>query len=258
MDTVTHDGRTTAYRTVGVDEPGPVVLAVHGSGGTHNVWARQYGPERSAPFAAVDLSGHGASEDLPASAPDDALSGYVADVTAVADAVGADVLVGNSLGGAVVLQALLDDAVDPVGVVLLGSGAKLAVHEDLRRWLADDFERAIEFLHGPNRLFHDAPDAVVDRSKAQLRSTGRAVTERDFLTCHDFDVRDRVQEIERPLLAMVGAHDRLTPPQYHEWLAEQLPNGRVQTVADAAHLAMLERPAAVAEAITAFVTEVTQ
>ncbi|MFB6189053.1 MAG: alpha/beta fold hydrolase, partial [Halapricum sp.] len=206
METVEHDGRTTAYRLAGDAADGPVVLAVHGSGGTHRIWANQYGPNGCRPFAAVDLSGHGGSEDTETEPGAATLDAYVEDVTAVARAVEADVLVGNSLGGAVVLTALLDGAVDPAGVVLQGSGAKLAVHEDLRALLAGDFERAIAVLHGPDMLFHDPDETILERSKAQLRATGRAVTERDFLTCHRFDVRDRLHEVDVPALAVVGEH----------------------------------------------------
>lgn len=252
MEAVSHDGRTTAYRLAGDPVDGRVTLAVHGSGATHRLWAPQYGPDGPRPFAAVDLSGHGDSTDVDTTPGSETLSAYVADVAAVADAVEADVLVGNSLGGAVVLQAALDGAVDPAGVVLLGSGAKLAVHDDLRRWLAEDFEQAIEALHGPDRLFHDASDRVLERSKAQMRATGRGVTERDFLTCHRFDVRDRLAEVEVPLLALVGEHDQLTPVSYHEYLAETVPDGRLSVVEGAAHLAMLERPQVVADEIAAF------
>lgn len=255
METVSHDGRTLAYRLAGDLGDGPVTLAVHGSGANHRLWAPQYGSAASRPFAAVDLSGHGDSDDVDTEPGAATLSAYVADVAAVAREVEADVLVGNSLGGAVVLQALLERAVDPAGVVLLGSGAKLAVHESLQQWLAEDFERAVEFLHGPDRLFHDAPGQVLDRSKAQMRATGRAITERDFLTCHRFDVRDRLGEIEIPLLALVGEYDQLTPRAYHEYLAANVQDGRLHVVADAAHLAMLERPQAVIEAITAFAAD---
>jgi len=53
----------------------------------------------------------------------------------------------------------------------------------------------IELLHEPDRLFHDAPPEYVELSRAGMRECGRAVTERDFRTCHAFDVRDRLDEI---------------------------------------------------------------
>ncbi|PSQ58394.1 MAG: alpha/beta hydrolase [Halobacteriales archaeon SW_9_67_25] len=253
METVRHDGRETAYRLTRPDAGGPTALYVHGSGATHRVWAAQYGPAGPThPAAALDLSGHGGSGDVDTEVGPATLRAYGADVVAVASAVGADLLVGNSLGGAVVQHVLLADRVDVSAAVLAGSGAKLAVTEALRTWLAGDFECAIDALHGDDMLFHEADERTERRSRETMRAVGRAVTERDFLTCHAFDVRDRVGELDVPLLALVGEHDRLTPPFYHEYYVEHAPDATVALIEDAAHLAMVERPAAFSEAVASF------
>jgi len=270
MDTVRHDGRETAFRTAGADadptaansadaksDASAEVLYVHGSGATHRLWAAQYGPDGPVrPAAALDLSGHGDSADVPTEPGARTLDAYARDVIAVAEETGANALVGNSLGGAVVLRVALDTGFDPDALVLAGTGARLAVHEDLREWLADDFDRAVEFLHGPNRLFHGADERTLDRSRSQMRATGQAVTRRDFLTCHAFDVRDRLGEIDAPALAVVGEHDSLTPPAFHEFLADELPDCEYVEIPDAAHLAMAERPAAFGRAVGRFLESV--
>jgi pimeloyl-ACP methyl ester carboxylesterase len=256
METVIHDGRETAYRLARSGGAGPTALYVHGSGGTHRVWAAQYGPGGPThPAAALDLSGHGASEDVGTEPGPGTLRAYAEDVDAVARAVGADVLVGNSLGGAVVQHVLLECEYDPAGAVLAGSGAKLAVREDLRTWLAEDFERAVEALHGADRLFHDADGETEAHSRETMHEVGRAVTERDFLTCHTFDVRDRVGELAVPLLALVGEYDRLTPRSYHEYYAEHAPEATLAVVEDAAHLAMAEQPEPFNAAVATFFAE---
>jgi len=256
METVTHDGRETAYRSTGGSHDRETdtaeILYVHGSGGTHRVWGAQYAPDGPVhPAAALDLSGHGDSEDVETATGPDTLAAYARDARAVAEATGADVLVGNSLGGAVCLHLAIETDFDPGALVLAGTGAKLAVFEDLRTWLAEDFERAVEFLHGPDRFFHDADARTIERSKQTMRETGQAVTHRDFLTCHRFDVRDRLPEVDAPTLALVGEHDTLTPPTYHEYLAEHT-GGTCVEVDDAAHLAMVERPTAFNERVGAF------
>ena len=245
METVTHDGRTTAYRVRG-DGTGLPALFVHGSGGTHAVWKSQLArlaDDRS--VAALDLSGHGESEDIPTEPGPATLDAYARDVQAVARETGASVLVGNSLGGAVVLTAVLDHGVSPDAVALAGSGAKLAVLDDLRDWLAGEdggFDRAVEFLHGDDLLFHDPDDRELAFSKTAMRECGREVVERDFLSCHTFDVRDRLGEVDSPVFALTGEHDRLTPPAFHEYVAEHVQDGAWSTVGDAAHLSMLEAP----------------
>lgn len=253
METVDHHGRTTAYRqTTGQGAPEKTsILYVHGSGATHRAWAHQYAPDGPAhPAVAVDLSGHGDSADVPTDPGPETLSAYVEDVTATASATDADVLVGNSLGGAVALQAVLEGSVTPEALVLVGTGAKLAVHERLRKMLAEDFESAVEFLHD-DMLFHDAAEGDLERSKDEMRAVG-PVTRRDFLTCHQFDVRDRLGAIDVPSLAICGEHDQLTPPNYHEFLAKHLQNGTFETISGAAHLVMVNRPAEFNDRLAAF------
>lgn len=243
METVEHDGRSTAYRYVSDANEGPVMLYVHGSGGTHQIWSAQYVPRGPAhPAVAVDLSGHGASEDVETDVGPETLDAYVADVRAVTEATDAEVLVGNSLGGAVVLQAVLSDHVDPRAIVLAGTGAKLTVLDDLREDFSNDFESAVSFLHGDDMLFHDPSATLREQSITEMRAVGQSVTRRDFETCHRFDVRDRLDEIDVPTLAVCGECDRLTPPEYHRSLAAQIHDAEFETVPDAAHLAMAERP----------------
>jgi pimeloyl-ACP methyl ester carboxylesterase len=253
METVNHNGRETAYRIIRRSEAGPTVLYVHGSGGNHQVWAHQYGPDGpSHPAAALDLSGHGESDGIDSPSGAETLTAYAEDVSAVARAVDADILIGNSLGGAVVQRILLDRDHELTAAVLAGSGARLPVAESLRTWLAEDFDRAVEWLHGPDRLFHDADEQTRERSVETMHAVGQTVTERDFLACHTFDVRDKLSDVQIPVLALVGENDTLTPLSYHERLASDIPRGELTVLDDAAHLAMVDRPTAFNEAIADF------
>lgn len=257
MDRVAHDGRTTAYRRTRGDADGHVALYVHGSGATHRVWGHQYAPSGpNYPAVALDLSGHGDSADVDTNAGTETLDAYARDVVAVADETNAAVLVGNSLGGAVAQWVALETDWTPDAMVLTGTGPRLPVFDGLRAWLDDDFERAVDFLHGRDRLFHDADEATVARSREQMAAVGQAVTRRDFLTCHTFDVRDRLDELDVPVLAVCGEHDTLTPREYHETLAREIPGGEVAFVPDAAHLAMVERPAHFNEIVSSFLDDV--
>lgn len=289
MEGIEHGGRTTSVRVVEGTGDGPTTLYVHGSGGSHQVWAQQYAPDGPVhPACALDLSGHGDSEDFAGEreaedsngrrmvegsdgdreaedsdnerASVDILDAYARDVVAVADAVGADVLVGNSMGGAIVLLVALGEVTEatygPDAIVLAGTGARLPVDEKLRRLLARDFDAAIDLLHGEDVLFHSVDDRTVERSKAAMREAGQRVVRRDFDACHRFDVRDRLGEIDVPALALVGEHDRLTPPEYHRELAESMSDCRYRELSDAAHLAMIDRPDAFNAALAEFLADV--
>lgn len=256
MNTLTHEGREIAYRHTYPEADGPTTLYVHGSGGTHQLWVNQYASTGPAhPAVALDLSGHGQSDDIETSPGPETMAAYAADVRAVAQKTDAEVLVGNSLGGAVVLTAVLDGFYEPAAVVLAGTGAKLTVHESIRSLLDDDFEAVVSLLHDESLLFSSGDEEVIAASQRALRETGQRVTRRDFLTCHAFDVRDRLAELQVPSLALVGADDGLTPPSYHEYLAAELPNCKLTLLEEAGHLAMAERPDRFNEAIESFLSE---
>lgn len=252
METVSHHGRETAYECHDRGGEGPPILCVHGSGGSRGVWKSQARMADERSVVALDLSGHGESDDIAADAGFSTLSAYADDVLAVAERTDARVLVGNSLGGAVALHIALYREFDPEALVLVGTGARLAVLEDLLAWLEEDFDRAVEFLHEPERLFYDADEDLVSLSRQAMEDCGRVVVERDFRSCHTFDVRGELDRIDVPALAVCGEHDRLTPPQYHEYLAEEMPDCEFATIAEAAHLAMLERPRQFNETVSGF------
>lgn len=249
METVSHDGRTTAYRTASDDDP--TVCYIHGAGGAHDVWTQQFRSD-APPAVALDLSGHGESDDISADAGTETLDAYADDVVAVCEATGASVLCGNSMGGAVALWSVLERAFEPDGLILADTGAKLSVDPDFLDTISADFEGAVDFLHRPDMLFHEPSDELVDPSRQALLETGQDVTLRDFETCDAYDVRDRVGTVSVPALALCGEHDPLTPPAFHEFLADELPDCSLTIFDDAAHMPMLERPAAFNEAVRSF------
>jgi pimeloyl-ACP methyl ester carboxylesterase len=242
METVTHDGRTTAYRQTDFGD-GPTVCYVHGAGGSHHVWVEQYGDRAGPPAVAVDLSGHGDSQDVDTPTGIETLEAYADDVVAVWEATDATVLCGNSMGGAVSMWIALERDLDIEALVLCDTGAKLGVDEDFLETLAEDFEAAVDSLHAPNTLFHDPSDDLVEISRRGLLETGQAVTRRDFETCTTFDVRGRLADVDVPALAICGEHDPLTPPSFHERLERGLGDCEYREIADTAHVPMLEKPA---------------
>ena len=256
LETVSHEGRTTAYRYGHTGGDGSPVVFVHGSGGSHAVWKSQFRLANERPVAAVDLSGHGESDDVEAEAGWETLSAHASDVIAVAEEIGARTLVGTSLGGAVVLHTVLDRGFEPAALGLVGAGAKLSVSDDLLSWLDDDFDRVVSVLHGQDRFFHDPDEAMIEQSRAAMVDCGRRVTRRDFLTCHAFDVRADLEELDVPIIAIVGKYDQLTPVWYHEYLVDRLPDAELAVIEDAAHLVMLERPDRFNEVLTEFLDRV--
>lgn len=254
METIEHDDRTIVFRVADRGADGPTCVFVHGSGGDRRVWKAQERLARRLRIVSLDLSGHGRSDDIDTPPGRATLQAYAADVAAVYQHVDGTVLVGNSMGGAIVQHLLVEHVLDVDAAVLVGTGAKLAVHPDIREYLSTDFDRAVAYLHEPGRLFATADDALVDASREAMYACGRAVTERDYLSCHTFDLRDRLNEVDRPVLAICGVEDGLTPPRYHTYLANAIEDGVYAEIEDAAHMVMLERPDAFNRRLESFLT----
>lgn len=252
METVTHHGRTISYQVHDRGGDGDPVLFVHGSGLDRRLWEDQRPLATRRPVVTVDLSGHGDSEDVAAAPGWEALDAYASDAIAVAEETDARIVVGASLGAATALTIALERSLSPDALVLVGAGAKLSVLSDLLAWLESDFERAVEFLLRPDVLFRDAEAMPTEEFDRTIHETGQAVTRRDFQTCHRFDVRNRLEEVAVPSLALVGEYDRLTPLWYHEYLADNMPDCRLDVVDDAAHLAMVEQPDGFNDALREF------
>ena len=65
-----------------------------------------------------------------------------------------------------------------------------------------------------------------------------------------FDVTDRLDEIDVPVLAVAGRLDQPTPPESLAAVADGVQQGRLEVLEDVAHLAPAEAPVEVARLLT--------
>lgn len=238
MEYIGHDSRMTAYTVH--DGKSPTILFVHGSGSSHSAWSDLFErlPYR---LVGIDLSGHGYSEDVETDPGPEALQVYGEDVVAVANATDTDVLAGHSLGGAVVQHVTVDTSFSPSALLLIGTGAKLAVREDIREELEAEIATA-------------PPQSEWDPSVSDA-DAHPVVRHRDFLTCHTFDNRARLDEITVPAIAITGENDEMTFPWYHEYLADNLPDCKLSIIPNAAHSAYQDRPDEFATEVISFIDQ---
>jgi len=90
----------------------------------------------------------------------------------------------------------------------------------------------------------------------RMHDTGQAVTRRDFLTSHEFDVRDRVDEIDTPARSVWGVRPVDPAVVSREYLADEIDEAGLAEIEDAAHLAMIERPTAFNTVVDEFLSEI--
>ncbi|WP_309646929.1 alpha/beta fold hydrolase [Nocardioides sp.] len=180
----------------------------------------------------------------------------VDDVLAQRDEVGGTfAYAGDSVGGAVGLQLLLDapDRVD--SAVLLCTGAKIG---DAAMWAGRVGQVAVsgtqvmvpgsaERWFAPG--FVDREPAVASRLLGALRDTVDDGYVQVCAALADFDVRDRLGEVCAPVLAVAGDRDAVTPAALLREVAEGVRDGRLEVLPDVGHLAPAEAPSAVAALI---------
>lgn len=162
---------------------------------------------------------------------------------------------GDSAGGAVGLQLMLDapDRID--AAVLLCTGAKIGEPDGWHERAATVrtsgtpavLERSAANWFAPGFLERE-PDA----GATLLHALQDADREGYALVCEalaTFDVRHRLHEIATPVLAIAGADDVPTPPSSLEEIAVGVKHGRLVVLDDVAHLAPAERPDEVARLV---------
>ncbi|HEX9373176.1 MAG TPA: alpha/beta fold hydrolase [Roseiflexaceae bacterium] len=228
---------------------GPALICIHGAGGTHAHWGYQLRDlDGVAQVYTIDLPGHGRSA-LPGRA---SIAGYGLALHELMDAIGLEraALVGHSMGGAIALWTALERPERVAGLGLVGAGARLrvapAILEGLGRDLPATIRLIVEYSYAAA-----APPELRARAEASYALCDPVVYRDDFVACDGFDVAARLPAIRCPAAIVCGAEDRMTPPKYGEQLRAGLPDATLTLVPGAGHMLMIERPAAVSEALRA-------
>jgi pimeloyl-ACP methyl ester carboxylesterase len=245
-------------------EGGPTVVLVHGAGMDHTVWALQ---GRHLAFhgwnvLAVDLPGHGRSRGIAALGSIENLADWLAGLIADADPKPA-ALVGHSMGA---LAALATAARHPrrvASVCLLGAAAQMPVHPELLALAAAHDAKAVELMvdwaFGPRGLVGGNPQPggwLQGAARSLLRRGDPAVLSLDLAACDAWrDGREAAAAVRCPALVVVGALDRMTPPDASRALAGLIPAARTATIEGAGHMTMVEAPDAVREVIGRFLAD---
>lgn len=273
LQTSTIHGRRVAYRTAGSD--GPLVVLIHGMTQQSSTWeelaVHMAGRAR---LLAIDLPGHGGSENPPG---DHSLGAYASTVRDLLLTLGEEhaTIVGHSLGGGVALQfayqfpdmidrLVLIDAgglgrevspilraaalpgADPV-IRLLSSDALGDAVASVARLLTRFGARIGTDLREGWRGLGGLADAQARRAflrtiKATVGVDGQLVSAHDKLYL----------AAQVPTLLLWGARDRMIPLAHATAAHEAIPGSQLRVLARAGHFPHLDEPEAVAGHISQF------
>jgi len=201
----------------------------------------------------IDARGHGASIAEPG---DYALAMLADDVLAAADAAGFDrfAVAGVSLGGMIGMELALraPERVEKLLPICTSATMDSASWNDRIAKVRGEGMAAIADLAMGRFLSDAAEPAIYEAVRRQLL----AMDAQGYAGCgaaiRDMDLADRIGAIACPTLIVTGTRDTSTPYEGHgEHLIARIP-GAAHVALEAAHLAPLEAPEALAGAITSF------
>jgi pimeloyl-ACP methyl ester carboxylesterase len=169
--------------------------------------------------------------------------------------------VGLSMGGYIAFEIMRQAPERVVKLALLDTSARADVPEitELRGQriaLAENgrFDEVIETTWEP--LVHPslrAGGTLKAVHVAMCRDVGPRAYARQQSACRArIDSRPSLGAIRCPTLVLVGAQDEPTPPNLSEEIAAGIPGARLVKIPECGHLSTIERPAAVNEALAAW------
>jgi pimeloyl-ACP methyl ester carboxylesterase len=124
--------------------------------------------------------------------------------------------------------------------VLVGTGARLRVRQDLMAKIMQDYEDASKSIARMS-VSPSCAEVLVERIAQEILKVRAEVTYGDFEACNRFDRMNDVEKIASRTLIMCGADDQLTPPKYSRYLHQKIRNSTLHIIAGAGHSVMLEK-----------------
>ncbi len=230
----------------------PVVVYLHGAGGTGTHWLGVYrATQDDLANIVLDLPGHGGSEGP---APD-SVAAYAEWFARILGALSLDpaeiILAGHSMGGAIAMEYAL--AGHPLaGLVLVGTGARMRVSPLIFEALKSGPEA---WSDTGASFFYAASLSPAQRLLAQqeMAKTPTEIYRQDFEACNRWDAMDRVKNVTVPTLVVCGAGDQASPLKYSQYLSEQISGAKMVVLPDAGHMPMIEATAPLSQALKTFV-----
>ena len=206
-----------------------------------------------------DLPGHGTNR-MPVDGPL-TVAALAADLLRLVDALGDGLhppvfhYAGDSLGGAVGLQLLLDAPDRVLSATLLCTGARIGTPESWAERAATVRDSGTPSLVSASAERWFAP-GFLDRQPEAGSALLHALRDADdggyVAACQalaEFDVRDRLAAVRARVLAVAGEHDVPTPPDVVREIAAGVPGADFVVVPGVGHLAPVEAPTEIARLV---------
>jgi len=244
---------TVSYSDQGPDDA-PAIIFIHGFPLNRSMWDNQVEAlKENYRVIAYDIRGHGNSDP---GNDEFFIELFVNDLLRLLEKLGIEktILCGLSLGGYIALNAVLRHP-DRFGGLILNDTQCIADTPEIKenRCLAIIrikekgvelyADESIEKFFSPGSLtkkknaIAEVKEMIINTPKQTLYKTLHALAERKQ-TC------SRLQEINIPVLIMVGEEDKITPIAAAQQMHEKILNSKLEIIQQAGHLSNLENPTA--------------
>ena len=258
-----------AYSFNGVepDDGCPTIVLVHGAGGQMADWPVAWrsnadmtrlvgltpkshdGGLEKFPAYAIDLPGHGQS----GGSSQQTVEAYAQSVAAFLDALDLDnvFLVGHSMGAGIALTLATERNPRLCAVALVAGSSKLSVSPAILEGLQNSFEATVDNL--VKYSWHrNTGDFFKQKGRQRLLEAGRQVVYDDYFACSGFDVSDRLDNVDIPVLIIAAAADKMVPADKSAALAGTLKDAKYVALDDCGHYLQIEQTGRAAQALCGF------
>ncbi len=238
----------------------PALVLVHGAGFDHSIWQQQarYLAHHGYSVLALDLPAHGlsAGEPLPE-------IGRLAEwIVTVMDAMDLDAatLIGHSMGALGVLEAAARYPARVSALALLGVAGRMPVHTDLLVAAAANDRKAVDLIvgWGHGARTHCGGNIasgiwLLQAGRRLLEKARPGVLSNDLVASDAFNgAEDAASKISCPVLCLLGAHDRMTPPKAARGLIDAFSDVTRVVLPETGHMMTVESPGATLDALNKF------
>lgn len=264
MAKISVNGYEMSYSFNGVSNPEKNInlLLIHGAGGQEIDWPlawrstndltrsmgltpKEHGGELdNYPIYALDLPGHGKSGGESCRTIEE----YAASINEFVKAVELKnvCLVGHSMGASIALSAALNKYSWLAGVALIGGASKMFVTDAILDGLIENFEPTIENIVKYS-WYKNTGAFFKQKARQRMIEAGSKVVHDDFYACSQFDVSDRLDEVDVPSLVIASDYDRMVPLKISQDMASQLDSAVFVALENCGHFQHIEQTSKVAQ-----------
>jgi len=263
-----------SYSFNGVSNSGGGIslLLIHGAGGQEVDWPlawrslddltralgltpKDHGGELdNYPIYSLDLPGHGKS----GGESQTSVEKYADAVNEFVTAIKLDnvCIVGHSMGASIALNAALNKYSWLTAIAMIGGASKMFVTDAILEGLKENFEPTIENIVKYS-WYKNTGAFFKQKARQRMLEAGSKVVHDDFYACSQFDVSDRLAEIDIPALVIASDYDRMVPLKISREMADQLSRSTFVTLENCGHFQHIEQTSRVAKELANYLSTLT-